>query len=111
MHLEILGLEAGLPERRGATPCLQGAGRGLRSGATVSLLRRVLAAVVQSLGLVRLFVASWTAACQASLSSTVSWSLLRLMSLESVMLSEHELSCRDALAVDQSQPWGPLVNP
>ena len=31
----------------------------------------------------------WTAACQASLSFTISWSLLRLMSLESVMPSNH----------------------
>ena len=31
----------------------------------------------------------WTAACQASLSFTVSWSLLKLMSIESVMPSNH----------------------
>ena len=40
---------------------------------------------VQSLIHVRLFVTPWTAACQASLSFTNSWSLLRLMSAESVM--------------------------
>ena len=37
--------------------------------------------VVQSLSHDRLFAAPWTAACQASLSLTVSWSLLKLMSL------------------------------
>ena len=39
----------------------------------------------QSLSCVRLFVTPWTAACQASLSITNSWSLLKLMSIESVM--------------------------
>ena len=37
----------------------------------------------------QLFAAPWTAACQAALSSTVSQSLLRLMSIELVMLSNH----------------------
>ena len=45
--------------------------------------------VVQSLSRVWLFVTSWTAACQASLSFTISWSLLKLMSIESVMPSNH----------------------
>ena len=39
----------------------------------------------QSLSHVWLFATSWTAACQASLSITNSWSLLKLMSIESVM--------------------------
>ena len=42
---------------------------------------------VQSLSRVRLFVTPWTAAHQAPLSFTISWSLLRLMSIESVMPS------------------------
>ena len=41
--------------------------------------------VVQSLSHVLLFVTPWTAAHQASLSFTISWGLLRLMSVESVM--------------------------
>ena len=45
--------------------------------------------LVQSLSLVRLFVTSWTAACQAPLSFTLSQSLLKLMSIESVMPSKH----------------------
>ena len=44
---------------------------------------------VQSLRRVRLFVTPWTAARQASLSITNSWSLLKFMSIESVMPSNH----------------------
>ena len=39
-------------------------------------------------------VTPWTAACQASLSTTTSWSLLNLMSIKSVMLSSHLILCR-----------------
>ena len=46
-------------------------------------------AVVRSLSHVRLFETPWTAAHQASLSSTIFWSLLKLMSIESVMPSNH----------------------
>ena len=42
---------------------------------------------VQLLVCVRLFTTPWTAACQAPLSPTISWSLLILMSTESVTLS------------------------
>ena len=50
--------------------------------------------VVQSLSHVRLFVTPWTAAHQASLSFTISRSLLKLMSIEPVMPSNHLiLSC------------------
>ena len=49
---------------------------------------------VQLLSRVRLFATPWTAACQASLSITNSWSLLKLTSIESVMPSNHlTLSC------------------
>ena len=44
---------------------------------------------VRSLSCVQLFVTPWTAACQASLSITNSQSLLKLMSIESVMPSDH----------------------
>ena len=56
---------------------------------------------VQSLSRVRLFAAPWTAARQASLSITNSWSLLKLMSIESVMLSNH---------VSLSSPYPPAFN-
>ena len=42
--------------------------------------------VVQLLSSIRLFVTSWSVACQAPLSSTISWSLLKHMSTEVVML-------------------------
>jgi len=44
---------------------------------------------VQSLSRVRFFVTPWTAARQASLSITNSWSLLKLMPIELVMPSSH----------------------
>ena len=52
---------------------------------------------VQSLNRVRLFVTPWTAARQDSLSITNSQSLLKLMSIESVMLSNHLTFCRPLL--------------
>ena len=51
----------------------------------------------QSLSHVRLFVTPWTVACQASLFITNSWSLLRLMSIESVMPSNHLILCHPLL--------------
>ena len=52
---------------------------------------------VQSLSHVRLFVTPWTAAHQASLSITNSQSLLKFMSIESVMPSNHLILCRPLL--------------
>ena len=48
---------------------------------------------VQSLSRVGLFATSCTTACQASLSITNSWSLLKLMSIEMVMSSNHLILC------------------
>ena len=50
--------------------------------------------VAQSLSRVQLFVTQRTAACQASLSITNSQSLLKLMSIESVMPSSYLILCR-----------------
>ena len=52
-----------------------------------------LGVVVQSLSCVRLFATPWTTAHQASLSFTVSQSLLKLMTIESVMPSNHLILC------------------
>ena len=52
---------------------------------------------VQSLSHVQLFVTPWTAACWASLYITNSQSLLKLMSIESVMPSNHLILCRPLL--------------
>ena len=53
----------------------------------------ILVILVQSLSCVRLCETLWTAACQASLFFIVSQSLLRFMSIESVMLSNHLIVC------------------
>ena len=54
---------------------------------------KYLISSVQSLSCVRLFATPWTAARQASLSFTDSWSLLKFMSIESVMPSNHLILC------------------
>ena len=53
----------------------------------------VIFVVVQLLSCVQLFVTPWTTACQASLPFTICWSLLKLMSIESVMPSSHLILC------------------
>ena len=53
--------------------------------------------VVQLLSHVRLFETLWTTACQASLSFTISWSLLKLMFVESAMLSNNFILCHPLL--------------
>ena len=52
---------------------------------------------VQSLSCVRLFATPWTSVCQASLSITNSWGLLKFMSIELVMPSNHLIICRPLL--------------
>ena len=53
--------------------------------------------VVQSLSHVWLFATPWTAARQTSLSSAISQSLLKLMPIESVMMSNHLILCHPLL--------------
>ena len=60
--------------------------------------------VVQLLSLVRLFLTPWTAAHQASLSITNSQSLLKLMSIESVMPSNYLVLCRPLLLPPSNFP-------
>ena len=59
---------------------------------------------VQLLSHVRLFMTPWTAACQASPSITNSWSLLKLMSFESVMPSNHLILCYPLLLLPSIFP-------
>ena len=59
---------------------------------------------VQSLSLVQLFVTAWTEACQASLSITNSRSLPKLMSIESMMPSNHLILCRPLLLLPSILP-------
>ena len=59
---------------------------------------------VQSLSHVQLFVTPWTAAHQASLSITNSWSLLKLRSIESMMPSKHLILCCPLILPPSSSP-------
>ena len=59
---------------------------------------------VQLLSHVQLFVTPWTAAHYASLSVTNSWSLLKLMSIESVMPSNHLILCHPLLLLPSIFP-------
>ena len=60
--------------------------------------------VVQLLSHVRLFMTPWTAACQASMSYTIFWSLLKFMSIELVMPSNHLILCRPLLLLPSIFP-------
>ena len=60
--------------------------------------------VVQSLICIQLFVTPWTAACQVYLSFTNSQSLLKLMSIESVMPSNHLILCCPLLVLPSIFP-------
>ena len=57
----------------------------------------VISSVQFSLSVVSDFVTPWTAACQASLSVTNSWSLLKFMSIELMMPSSHLILCHPLL--------------
>ena len=59
---------------------------------------------IQSLIQVQLFATAWTAACQASPSFTISWSLLKLMSIKSMVLSNHLFLCCAFSSCPQSFP-------
>ena len=57
----------------------------------------IFVVIVQSLSCVQLFVTAWTATHQASLSFTISWSLLKFMSIRSVIVSNHLILCHSLL--------------
>ena len=67
-------------------------------------LERTNKVVVQLLSHVRLFATPWNAARQASLSITNSWSLLKLMSFEPVMPSNHLVLCHPLLLLPSIFP-------
>ena len=60
--------------------------------------------VLQSLSCVQLFATPWTTTCQAPLSSIISWSLLKFMSTESVMLSNDLILCCSLLLLPSVFP-------
>ena len=62
------------------------------------------ATVVPLVSSVWLFVTSWTAVCQASLSFTISWDLLKFMSVELVMLFNHLILCHPFLLLPSILP-------
>ena len=64
----------------------------------------IISIVLQSLSSGRLFVTTWTAERQAFLSITNSWSLLKLMCIESVMPSNHLILCRPLLLLPSIFP-------
>ena len=63
-----------------------------------------LTIVVQLFSHVQLFATPWTAACQAPLSSTISWSLLKFMSIELVIPFNHLILCRHLLLLPSVFP-------
>ena len=78
--------------------------KGERHKDIVFFLLRGQFSSVQSLSRVRLFATPWTAACQASLSINNSRSLLKLMSIESVMPSIHLILCHPLLLLPSIFP-------
>ena len=64
----------------------------------------IFVAVVQSLSCVWFFATPWTAAHQASLSFTISRSVLKLMSTESMMPSNHLILCQRLLPLPSNFP-------
>ena len=80
------------------------AGVTIRQMTSLIFIRWFAIVVVQSLSCVLLFMIPWTAACQASLSFTVSQNLLKLMSIESVMLSNHLILCHPLLLLPSIFP-------
>ena len=69
-----------------------------------STLLTVITVAVQSFSHVWLFASPWTAARQASLSFTISWSLLKLMSIKLVMPSNHIIRCHPLLLLPSILP-------
>ena len=64
----------------------------------------IFVVVVQLLSWVQHFAIPWSAACQSSLAFTISWSLLKLTSTESVMPSNHLILCHPLLLLPSIFP-------
>ena len=69
-----------------------------------SRLTSIMSLVIQLLSHVQLFATPWTAAHQTSLSFTICQILLKLMSIESVMLSDHLVLCHSRLLLPSIFP-------
>ena len=95
-HSLQLGL-AHLSQAAGGQACGGKLRVGTADDSRVGSLRIPYVSSVQSLSRVRLFATPWTAARQASLSITNSWSLLKLMSITLVMPTNHLILCHPLL--------------
>ena len=71
---------------------------------TLNKQQNLWVTVVQSLSCVQLYVSLWIIACQSSLSFTISQSLLKLMSIESVMPSNNLILCHRLLLLPSIFP-------
>ena len=67
-------------------------------------MNQVFVVIVQLLSHVQLFTTPWTTGCQASLSFTITRSLLKLISIESVMSSKHLVLCHPLLLLPSIFP-------
>ena len=79
-------------------------GKNQRTRKKCGKIKKILLSSVQSHNCVQLFVTVWTAARQASLSITISWSLLKLTSIESVMPYNHLILCCPLLLLPSTFP-------
>ena len=102
IHTHIFGKESTC--NVGDPSSIPGSGRSSGEGtgyplqySWTSLVAQSISQSVQSFSRVWLFMTTWTAACQASLSIANSGSLLKLMSIESVMPSNHLILCHPLL--------------
>ena len=90
------------------TMCFLGTRRSCKgftfSNSLILILTLWIRVAVQLLSSVQLFATPWTAALQASLSLTISQSLLKLMSIELVMPSNHLVLCRPLLLLPSIFP-------
>ena len=111
-RLQSLVSDLGLPEHSGDLPDALPSVVYVLFTATTNLLHPLIAvAVVQSLSHVQFFMTSWTAAHQAPLFFTTSWSLLKFMSIESVMLSNHLILCCPLILLPSIFPSIRVFNP
>ena len=72
--------------------------------AKTHLIQVIVFIAVQLLSCLQLFAAPWTGACQTPLSSTISWSLPKFMSIELVMPSNHLILCHPLLLLPSVFP-------
>ena len=100
MELEASGVETGKAEENWDPGCWGQGGAPEETAESVGST----AVAVQLLSLFRFFSTPWTAAHQSSLSFTVSQSLLELMSIESVMPSNHLILCRPLFFLPSTFP-------